>query len=579
MFSPAQRSNFGSHYLGVLAKLKPGVSLARAQEDLERVTRGIADRHPEEMEGRGVRVQSLQEQLAGNVRMQLFVLSTAVGFVLLIGCVNIASLLVTRAASRRREIAIRSSLGGGQSRIVRQLLTESVVLALAGGLGSLVVASAAIDFLVSNGPITLPRLREAGLQVEVLLFALAVTGLAAILFGLAPAMRAARTDLQSSLRDGGRTAVDRGGRDRLRTAMVVVETAFTVVLLIGTGLLLRSADKLRQVPLGFNPHGVVTARLSLPAARYGSDNLVADAYARMLAPLARHERRWIRRRRKPSSADRERRRLDDDRGRERSDAGRRTEPDGPPRHRRLLRSHRHDDRQRPIASGQRRGGRQPARRRDQRTARRRVVAGRRRRRQAPLDLVRRATTLSGAKSSASSPMLEAPGRRFPAPMELFLPYTQAPEGAWNAFQRSMALVVRSAENWPETYVPAMRQAVRDVDPTVPLYDVRPMENVFVAVTANRRFYLRLVLVLAASGLGLALLGIYGVIAYFVTQRTPEIGLRLAVGAGRGGVSSHGDRPGPARMTALGLAIGVPAALMLTRVDDGRCSSKYEPPTR
>jgi predicted permease len=155
------------------------------------------------------------------------------------------------------------------------------------------------------------------------------------------------------------------------------------------------------------------------------------------------------------------------------------------------------------------------------------------------------------------------GQTFPAPMELFLPYTQAPEGAWNAFQRSMALVVRSSENWPDAYVPAMRQAVRDVDPTVPLYDVRPMENVFVAVTANRRFYLRLVLVLAASGLGLALLGIYGVVSYVVTQRTPEIGLRLAVGAGRRGVIAQVI--GQAlRMTALGLAIGVPAALMLTR---------------
>ena len=562
LFSPAQRGNFGSHYLGVLAKLKPGVSVAQAQEDLERVTRGIADRHPDEMEGRGVRVQSLLEQLAGNVRMQLFVLSTAAGFVLLIGCVNIASLLVTRAASRRREIAIRSSLGGGQSRIVRQLLTESAVLALAGGLVSLVVASAAIDFLVSNGPITLPRLREAGLQVEVLLFALAVTGLAAILFGLAPAMRAARTDLQRSLRDGGRTAVDRGGRDRLRSAMVVAETAFTVVLLIGTGLTLRSADKLRQVPLGFNPHGVVTARVSLPAARYGPDNLVADAYARMLAPLRGTSGVGF------AAAASHLPLTGNDADSTTIAEGKDLTPGAEPSPMvRLVSDDYFEAIGMTIATGR------SLQASDVAAGSPRVVVINQRL-AATLwpgedPVGKRLSTWYGRDNPEWREVVgvvadaRSSGQTFPPPMELFLPYTQAPEGAWNAFQRSMALVVRSSENWPDAYVPAMRQAVRDVDSTVPLYDVRPMENVFVAVTANRRFYLRLVLVLAASGLGLALLGIYGVVSYVVTQRTPEIGLRLAVGAGRRGVIALVI--GQAlRMTALGLAIGVPAALMLTR---------------
>jgi predicted permease len=283
-FAPDQRTNFGAHYLGVLAKLREGVTLAHAREDIERVTRGIAERHPKEMSSRGVLLEPLREELVGNVRAQLVVLTAAVAFVLFIGCVNISSLLVARATTRRREIAIRASLGGGQSRIVRQLLTESLVLAAAGGAASLLVAITAINFLVGSGPATLPRLRDAGLQFEVLLFAFGITAAAAVGFGLAPAIRAARVDLQASLRDGGRSAV-RGGRDRLRTVMVVAETAMTVVLLIGTGLLIRSADKLKQVPYGFNPHQVVTARLTLPAARYSDDARVADAYRRMLEPL------------------------------------------------------------------------------------------------------------------------------------------------------------------------------------------------------------------------------------------------------------------------------------------------------
>ncbi len=562
-FSPAQRNNFGSHYLSVLAKLKPGVSLAGAQDDLERVTRGIVERHPQDMEGRGVLVQSLQEELTGNVRTQLVVLSAAVGFVLLIGCVNIASLLITRGATRRREIAIRSSLGGGQSRIVRQLLTESVALALAGGLASLVVASATINFLVTHGPITLPRLHEAGLQLEILLFALAVTGLAAILFGLAPALRAARSDLQSSLRDGGRTAFDGGGRDRLRTTMVVVETAFTVILLIGTGLLLRSADRLRQVPLGFNPHFVVTGRLSLPAAPYGSDNLVADAYARILAPL--RSTSGIGYAAAASHLPLTGNDVDSTTVAEGTSSIPGTEPS--PMVRLVT-----DDYFEAIGMNIVRGRSLQAR--DVAAGSPRVVVINERLAAAlwPGDdaVGKRLSTWYGRDNPDWREVVgvvadaRSSGQTALAPMELFLPYTQAPEGAWNAFQRSMALVVRSAENWPETYIPAMRQAVRSVDPTVPLFAVRPMENVFVAATASRRFYLRLVLVLAASGLGLALLGLYGVIAYFVTQRTPEIGLRLAVGAGKRDVVRMVIGQA-VRLVFIGILIGIPAALALTGV--------------
>ena len=562
MFTPEQRANFGNHYLGVLAKLKPGVTLARAQEDLERVTRGIAEHHPEEMASRGVLVQSLEEELVGGGRGPLFVLMTGVAFVLFIGCVNIAGLLTARATARRREIAIRASVGGGQTRIVRQLLTESVLLALAGGAGALIVARLGIDYLVQHGPLSLPRLSDAGLQLEVLAFAFAVTVLVAIGFGLAPAIHATQTDLFGSLRDGGRAASIGSGRNRLRTPMVVVETAMAVVLLIGTGLLVRGADKLRQVPLGFNAHAVITARLALPAVRYESDALAADAYRRILAPL--RGTNGVKFAAAASGIPLVGSMTDSSTIPEGSDVPRRA---GPSPVIRLIT----DDYFEAIGMTMAMG----------RSLREADVAA-----SAPPVVVineqlaaalwpgeravgKRLSTWYGAEPFWREVIgvvrdVRSAGQENPAPMELFIPYTQAPDGAWSSFQRSMALVVHVSENWPETYVPAMRMAVRDVDPSIPLYEVRTLEGVVVAVTAARRFYMRLVLLLAATGLALAMLGLYGVIAYFVAQRTPEIGLRLAVGADRWEVVRM--VLGQAlRVASIGVAIGVPAAFMLTGV--------------
>jgi putative ABC transport system permease protein len=562
-FSGDQRSNFGSHYLGVLAKLKSGVSLARAQADLERVTRGIAERHPKQMEGRGVAVLSLKEELVGNVRPQLVVLLAAVGFVLLICCVNIASLLTARSTARRREVAIRAAIGGDRLRIVRQLLTESAVIACAGGLVSLVVAWLGIDFLVRSGPEALPRLHEAGLQLDVLLFAVAITGVAAVVSGLAPAIRASRADLQNSLRDGRRAAVNGGVRDRMRTALVVAEIAMVAVLLVGTGLLVRSAEKLRHVPLGFDAHDSITARVTLPAVRYPNDETVANAYRLMLESLrgTRGIRYAAAATNIPLMG---------------GNADAATVAEGKPMALtsapspfiRLVTDEYFEAIGMTMARGQ---SFQP----DNMTAgtgrvvvvNERLAAalwpgenavGKRLSTWAKPDDPEWREVIGVVRDTRSS------GQRASVPMELFIPYTQAPIGAWNAFQRSMVLVVRTSEGWPETYVPLMRRAVRDVDASIPLYDVRTMENIFVDLTASRRFYMRLVLVLAATGLGLAMLGIYGVIAYFVTVRTSEIGLRLAMGAERGEVTrmviGHSIR------TALiGIAIGVPAALMLTHV--------------
>jgi hypothetical protein len=345
-------------------------------------------------------------------------------------------------------------------------LTESLVLTAIGGLGSLLIAWLTIDFLVRNGPLTLPRLQDAGLQIEVLAFAFAATAAAAILVGLAPALRAGRADPQGALQQGSRGAIGVGNRDRLRTALVVAETAITVVLLIGTGLLLRSAERLRQVPLGFNAHDAVTARMALPAARYESDEQAADAYRRILAPV--RGTNGVSYAGASTGIPLVGGTTDSSTITEGSNIPRRAAPSPVIR---LVTDDYFEAIGMTIASG--------------RSLKANDVAP-----GAPPVVVineRLAAALwpgVNAVGKRLSTWSEEPlwrevigvvrdvrsaGQQFPAPIDLFIPYTQAPDGAWNNFQRSMVLVVRAGENWPETYVPAIRQAVRELYPWIPLF--------------------------------------------------------------------------------------------------------------
>ena len=279
---PDEQENYGSHGLFVIAKLKPGVTRDMAQADVARVTEGIRQRHPREMTERGVNVMRFADTLLGGYRTQLLVLLGAVLFVLLIACGNVASLLLARATTRRKELAIRAALGGGRFRLIRQLLTESVVLAGSGGALGVLFAWFGVRSLVTAAPRGVPRLHEAGLQGGVLLFALGATLLCGLLFGLAPAFRATRTELQSDLREGGRTAHGSGARDRLRSVLVVGEIAVALVLVVGAGLFIRSSQLVQRVPLGFDPDGVTMARVSLPQERYGAREVTIATYARLL---------------------------------------------------------------------------------------------------------------------------------------------------------------------------------------------------------------------------------------------------------------------------------------------------------
>ncbi len=559
-FAPDQRTNYGAHFLTVFAKLKPGVTVNQAQRELERITEDIRRRQPEQMQQRGVQVQSFMEVLVGDYRTQLWLLLGAVTFVLLIGCANVASLLLARATARRKEIAIRGALGSGRSRLVRQLLTESSVLALAGGLAGLGVAHFGIRFLVGTGPAFVPRLSEAGLDLPVLTFALAATVVCGLLFGLAPALRATSVDLQSELRVGGRGS---GGvvRDSARSLLIVTEFAVALLLLVSAGLFLRSAQTLQRVPLGFDPTGVTMLRVALPADRYQSADVVQTAFTRIVQQVSAIPgvKSTAASTRVPMWGGS-------------VDIG--VTVDGRPRnpdrveigHVRLVTAGFVETLGIPLKRGR------LLREADMGAGVPWVVV-------VNEMFVRNifpnedpiGKRIYGWTDPAKPEWREivgvvgdvrAFGQENELPPEIYMPVTQAPQGAWDAFQRSMTIVAAAQPN--AVIAPAMRKAVSSIDPLVPLFDVQTMSDVVSQSTANRRFNTQLLTFLGLTGLILAAIGIYGVIAFFVTQRTHEFGVRVALGASRTRVIRMVVRQAVS-LALVGIAIGSLAALWAMRV--------------
>ena len=283
--TPNYMERRGAHFLAIVGRMKPGVDLRTATADLQTIAAQLAKQYPDSNAGRTERAVALQSDLVGDVKPALFVLLSAVVLVLLIACANVANLFLARAATREREIAIRTALGASRFQIVRQLLLETSVLALLGGAAGLLLAWWGVDLLRAAGPANLPRLEEIRVNGLVVAFTFGIACLTSLIFGLIPALQASRPQIEQSLKEAARGSTGGARSHRLRSAFVVSQFALSLVLLVGAGLLIRSFAQLRAVQPGFEPNGVVTFWQTLPKARYGEVDQQTQFFDKLLAKL------------------------------------------------------------------------------------------------------------------------------------------------------------------------------------------------------------------------------------------------------------------------------------------------------
>ncbi len=589
-FEPGDNMNtHNNHFLSMFARLKSGVPIETASADLNRIAADIRREQPLSTSP-VVGVYPLQELLVRDIRRSVLVLLGAVTFVLLICCANLANLLLARGAVREREIAVRTAIGASRSRILRQLLTESLVLALTGGLAGLVIAYVSIDGLNLLSQRILPRAEAIRIDTAVLAFTFGVTALTGILFGLAPAVKNSAANLNDGLKDGSRTASSGHASHRLRAALVVAEVALSLMLLIAAGLMVKGMYRLLNVDAGFNAERVLTLQISLPAQKYIDEQrartFAPDAYARTTAFFT-------------GTVDRIRalagvhsvgavnglplmgeiwgknltlldRPLPKDlsgtlpyqyrvvvgdyframgirvfNGRAFADTDTRQSAPVVVVNREAVR--RYWNGEEPIGK---------------------VVSLNPPLEILPEDLIRQAR-LAGLPEDYRPPKytvvgvvddVRGSGLSNPVLPTVYAPFSQGSEGATSLF-----VTVRAASD-PLALVGAIRDEIRQIDPNQAVASIQTMEARLAASVAQRRTEMTVLTVFAAMALFLAAIGIYGVMSYWVTQRKKEIGIRMALGAERRQVMRLVLRQSVV-MLASGLSLGIVGALMATRVLD------------
>jgi putative ABC transport system permease protein len=557
-FNAAGRATRDTNFIDVVARLKPGVALDQAQANMTAVAQSQAERYPKTNVGVGIKVVSFQEQMIGDVRPMLVVLLGAVGFVLLIACANVANLLLARATARQREMAIRGALGASRSQVVRLLLTESVLLAVVGGAVGLLLAIWSLDLLVSLKPANLPRLTEIGVNRTVFLFTAAVSIFTGLLFGLAPAWQVSKTDLNEGLKESGRGS-DAPQRHRMRAMLVISEVALSIVLLVGAGLMIRSFSRLLAVDPGFKPDHVLTAFVSLPVAKYPKPEEQVGFYDRLLGRL----------RNVPgviaagvvtdiplyggSSTG-----FDVD-GRPPALPGQRAMTDY-----RIINSDYF------AAMGMRMVKGRAFTPRDTENAPAVVVINETlaARHFAGEDPIGKRLNLSGGPGDVREIVgvvadVRNHGLDEEVRPEVYVPFFQSAADYLASQTSALTIVIRSTID-PTALAQTLREQVQALDKDQPVSAIKTMERYLDESIAQRRFNMLLLGVFAGLALVLAAVGIYGVIAYTVTQRTHEMGIRIALGA-RGGDILRLVFSTAMATTIAGIVIGLGAAFALTRL--------------
>ena len=548
-------SHRGAHYMNAIARLKPGVTIERARADLETIAGRLEQQYPDTNSHRGVFIESALESLVTDVRLALLVILGAVGCVLLIACANVANLLLARATSRHKEMAIRAALGASRLRVMRQLLTESILLAILGGSIGLLLALWGTNLLVSIIGNDVPRSAEIGIDGRVLGFTLLVSLLTGVVFGLVPALHSSKTDLTESLKEGGRGSTEGSRRNTMRGALVIIEVAIAVVLLAGAGLLIQSLLRLQHVNPGFNPQNVLSFSLGLPEVKYSAQKQI-DFFNQIVSriestpgvqaasavlPL-------------PLSSDRIRITF---------------ETEG----RSIPRSELPASEYRAVALNYFRTMGIPLLKgrdfdaRDSRQSTQVIIVNE--------DFAQRFFPGDDAIGKHIKPGMsngeDKPAWREivgivgsvhhlslssePTP-EYYVPHTQMPFD-------SMTIVART-EGDPRALISAVQREVRALDSELPVYNIKTLEEYVAASVAQPRFNTLLLAIFAGIALVLTAVGLFGVMSYTVMQRTHEIGIRMALGAAETDVLKMVVRQGMT-LAGIGIGIGLAGAYFLTRL--------------